>query len=223
MITVYYGRVPAEIDGDAWKFCLEKIEAGRRERLERTQSRVQRLRSLAAGCLLHDALCRELGLLPKEKGAFSIGYREGGKPFLREGEGLFFNLSHSGDYVCCAVGREETGVDIQVHTKVRQSLPERFFTQEDNRRLKEAGTEREALFFRMWSIKESYLKLTGKGIWAGLSSFEIQWEERVIRENGKREAMFAENLSLPGCSLCACFRGSGQTVRWKESGGIFGD
>lgn len=169
MITVYYGRVPAEIDGDAWKFCLEKIEAGRRERLERMQSRVQRLRSLAAGCLLHDALCRELGLLPKEKGAFSIGYREGGKPFLREREGLFFNLSHSGDYVCCAVGREETGVDIQVHTKVRQSLPERFFTQEDNRRLKEAGTEREALFFRMWSIKESYLKLTGKGIWAGLS------------------------------------------------------
>ncbi len=223
MITVYYGRVPAEIDGDAWKFCLEKIEAGRRERLERTQSRVQRLRSLAAGCLLHDALCRELGLLPKEKGAFSIGYREGGKPFLREGEGLFFNLSHSGDYVCCAVGREETGVDIQVHTKVRQSLPERFFTQEDNRRLKEAGMEREALFFRMWSIKESYLKLTGKGIGAGLSSFEIQWEERVIRENGKREAMFAENLSLPGCNLCACFRGPGQTVRWKESGGIFGD
>jgi phosphopantetheinyl transferase len=84
-------------------------------------------------------------------------------------------------------------------------------------------TNGEALFFRMWSIKESYLKLTGKGIWAGLSSFEIQWEERVIRENGKREAMFAENLSLPGCSLCACFRGSGQTVRWKESGGIFGD
>jgi hypothetical protein len=74
MITVYYGRVPAEIDGDAWKFCLEKIEAGRRERLERMQSRVQRLRSLAAGCLLHDALCRELGLLPKEKGQDGESY-----------------------------------------------------------------------------------------------------------------------------------------------------
>ena len=209
--------------GEAWKSCFEKIEAGRRERLVRMQSEGQRRRSLAAGCLLHDALCRELGLLPKEKGAFSIGYREGGKPFLREREGLFFNLSHSGDYVCCAVGREETGVDIQAHTKVRPSLSERFFTQEDNRRLREAGSEREALFFRMWSIKESYLKLTGKGVGAGLSSFEIEWEERAIRENGKREALFEENLTLPGCSLCVCFRGHGQEVRWKESGGIFGD
>lgn len=95
-----------------------------------------------------------------------MGYGEKGKPYLREYP-LFFNLSHSGEYVVCAVSDREIGVDIQKCSDVDVGrIAERFFSKEECKALEGCGTveERRRLFFRLWVRKEAYGKLLGEGI-----------------------------------------------------------
>ena len=54
-----------------------------------------------------------------------------GKPFFRGENMPFFNLSHSGNFVGCALHDREIGLDIQKLTEPRESLIRRVCTQEE--------------------------------------------------------------------------------------------
>ena len=46
-------------------------------------------------------------------GDYTVEYRGNDKPVLRNAKGLYFNISHSGDYVALALSDKEVGCDIQ--------------------------------------------------------------------------------------------------------------
>lgn len=106
-----------------------------------------------------------------------------GKPSFSEEitgkTGIFFNLSHSGNYLAGAFSDREIGLDIQTtsppHSDVLR-IARRFFPL-DEYELLAAIKDREnqlELFFRLWSIKEAYLKYCGCGLRADLNSFLIR-------------------------------------------------
>lgn len=219
MCRVYYTRISPFREEALFQKYLNKVEEGRKNEIMRTRVEETRVRSLAAGSLLYKALCRELSL-PETTPPFLIGKEPGGKPYLQEYPALHFNLSHSGDYVCCALGTEPVGIDIQKHTALRKKVAERFFTKEENRLLEEKeSSERERLFFRIWSIRESYVKLTGKGL-KKFSDFEIDWEQnRIIPFAGKEKespAWFEEKELVPGYACCLCMAKEKQAEKWEE-------
>lgn len=219
MITVYYAKVFPFLKEGTFLLHLEKIEKERRKKIQHMKDQKSICRSLAAGCLLHDALCESRGLSLKTGQAFEIGYEKEGKPYLKEMPDVYFNLSHSGGYVSCAIADVPVGVDIQKKSMVRSRIAERFFTSADNERLSVCSEEeREDLFFRMWSIKESYIKLTGQGMRQGFDSFEIDWSHGRILEKGKDNvsAYFEEQIHLPEYSFCVCSHKPEQEVIWKE-------
>ena len=82
-----------------------------------------------------------------------------GKPFFQGEHMPFFNLSHSGAFVGCALHNREIGLDIQKITVPRDSLIRRVCTQEELASLKSSRD-----FCRIWAMKESAVKLTGEGI-----------------------------------------------------------
>ncbi len=96
----------------------------------------------------------------------SYTYGPQGKPYLAGGP-FFFSLSHSGDYVLCAVSGQEVGADIQ---KMQQAdygkLASRFFAGEECRLLEQCRSEedRRMLFYWLWTRKEALGKLTGRGV-----------------------------------------------------------
>lgn len=219
MINVYYAKVFPFLEENTFLAHLEKMDETRKNKILRIREPLARSRSLAGDWLLQRLLCERWGFTPKELLNLSMEYEEEGKPYLAGRKDICFNISHSGDYACCAMGEMPVGIDLQKKVPVREGLWKRFFTAADNRKLQECGEkEREALFFRMWSIKESYMKLTGKGIKQGLDSFEIDWQQGQIRE--KREdspaAYFTEQDALPEYSFCLCVREEGAKVQWKE-------
>lgn len=126
-----------------------------------------------------------------------LDYGKKGKPYLKEYP-YFFNLSHSGEYVICAVSDQEIGADIQqcVSTDVER-LAGRFFSAEECKVLAEYETERERrrFFFRQWARKEAYGKLIGEGIagtitvnllpGAGGEAKELCWQEWDLSERYK--------------------------------------
>ena len=221
MIKVYYANVASFQNEDAFENYSSKIEEERRNKILRTRNSELRVRSLATGVLLHKVICRWLGQEQENTLAFHIGYEKGGKPYLLDYPQVHYNLSHSGDYVCCAISEQPVGVDIQKHVDYKEAVAARFFSQEDNQLLKECNEqERSKLFFQMWCRKESYGKLTGKGLGQSLDKFEIDWEQDAAIDATSTSmtpaAYYQELDGLQGYSLCVCYEQPEQEIIWEE-------
>ncbi len=98
-----------------------------------------------------------------------------GKPFLAGGPA--FNQSHSGERIMIAVAREgRLGVDIEQTRPVKRllALADKQFAPDEAARL-HAAPERErlALFFRLWTRKEAFVKALGFGLRHPLRSFSV--------------------------------------------------
>lgn len=217
MMKVYYAKISPSSKEDTFFAHTGRIEPERLEAAMNIKNEKVRMRSLVAGLLLHAALCDYLQLPAEETPPFQTACGQWGKPFLTDYPDVHFNLSHSGEYVCCAVAGYEVGTDIQRHQEKVQGIAERFFTKADNRLLEcSSNEERQEIFFRIWSIRESYIKLTGRGIGQGLDSFDIDWENRQIYDQGLPTACFEEYAGIEGYSLCVCTGQEKIEARWES-------
>lgn len=100
-----------------------------------------------------------------------IKTEEKGKPYI-EGAPIFFNISHSGILWVCMVGENECGIDIQVSenmdVKKYEKIIARYFTENEKKFCDKFGTDG---FFRVWSHREAYGKLTGEGFYGKMPDF----------------------------------------------------
>jgi 4'-phosphopantetheinyl transferase len=104
-----------------------------------------------------------------------------GKPFLATSKGrpeLFFNLAHSqemGLFGFSKVG--ELGVDVE---RIKdpydgEKLAGRYFSSQESAYLSSvAEKEKARTFFRLWTLKEAYLKAMGLGFSGGLDTFSVK-------------------------------------------------
>jgi 4'-phosphopantetheinyl transferase len=101
-----------------------------------------------------------------------------GKPYLADPplDALRFNLSHSADLAVVAVAHDrEVGVDVEATRAGRrmEGIAGRWFNPAEAEALAALeGAEQEALFYRLWSRKEAYLKATAEGFVGGLATFD---------------------------------------------------
>ena len=165
MVRVYALNIAPLPDPQENPEILEDLWPERREKALRQRESIKRKQSAGASLLLRWAL-KQRGLESK-----ALRYGDNGKPSV---EGICFSLSHSGDMVICAVGDKPVGCDIERIAQAHEKLAERFFAPaelEYLRSFSDDALNRE--FFRLWTMKESYIKMTGDGLKLPLSSFRI--------------------------------------------------
>ncbi|MFS0655877.1 4'-phosphopantetheinyl transferase family protein [Bacillus sp. 179-C3.3 HS] len=140
------------------------------------QAAAERFRFLidARRTLLGEVLVRHIisdkYAMPIDQIAFET--EENGKPFVSQIDSFHFNLSHSGDWVVCAVDAAPVGIDIEEMKPIDLAIAKRFFSPDEYADLLSQPAEKqEAYFFQLWSMKEAFIKLTGKGLSYDLSSF----------------------------------------------------
>ncbi|RED56621.1 4'-phosphopantetheinyl transferase family protein [Cohnella lupini] len=99
-----------------------------------------------------------------------------GKPFIRNKEQLHFNVSHSGNWVVCAIDNQAVGIDVeQVRPLETEELAMRFFSNEEYQAIVDKPLEqRLESFYDLWTLKESFVKAEGKGLFIPLNSFTIK-------------------------------------------------
>ena len=203
-MKLYYADFSSMNLEELLKEYTDKVDKHRQSKITRTQAPAARVRSLLAGYLLQCAVKDALNI-GKAVLELQYGYSEQGKPYLKDYPQIHFSLSHSGNVVACVVSEQEIGLDVQEHVKVNKRLAERFFTEKENILLKaqpDEGAYRE-LFFRLWSIKESYIKYTGLGMKQGLDTFEIDWENKAVLE--KNASIKGAEKTITDGNLSACF------------------
>ncbi len=168
---------------------LHAVLCGReQEKATRFHREADRNSSIAARGALRILLSGYTGIDASE---IVFEYSENGKPHLvsqaarllpPEQQGrraacdtVDFNVSHSGDWVVLAIGRNRhIGVDVEMIKRGMDVRPiaSRYFTPEEVT-LIEKAKDRPALFFQLWTRKEAYVKAAGSTLFRELSSFAV--------------------------------------------------
>ena len=210
MIHVYIADVRSLPDPKDNPEIMECLTDERKNKILRYVQAKDRKQSLGASLLLKKIL--------EQHGCdiSNITYGSYGKPELSN---IYFNLSHSYDYVVCIVGDKPVGCDIEKIGKVRERIAEYFFAENEVIYLNTfEGKERMHEFYRVWTMKESYLKMTGEGLAYGLKQVECRFEntgtsERIcqnnvsIYRNGEKCNCSIKEYDIPGYKMSICVEG----------------
>lgn len=198
MVHVYITCVLHVPDPKECPEILKDLSPERCDKIHKQKQATKRKQSVGAGMLLKKAL-KMHGVLEN-----SLFIGEHGKP---EAEGIYFNLSHSGDFVACAVSdRYPVGCDIEAVKEMDERVAERFFGSTENEYLNSISEEkRDEEFIRLWTLKESYLKMTGEGLSVPLNDIELTLEgqTRVLRKGVVQPCVFKEYV-VSGYKLAVC-------------------
>jgi 4'-phosphopantetheinyl transferase len=153
-------------------------------------------RSLLAHALLNHALKEEgiiadYPILPVTD--------ERGKPHFYTDDSrtdeIYFSLSHSGRYSVCAIGEYEIGVDIEKIADFKDDISKRFFYPPELKYVHDSNS-----FYRIWTLKEGYLKAVGMGMALALDSFGVT---DLDEETGRCNFVLSDGTlsDLHGCSM----------------------
>ncbi|RAP49833.1 MAG: hypothetical protein BZ136_02760 [Methanosphaera sp. rholeuAM74] len=112
------------------------------------------------------------------------------KPYISNYPDTYFNLSHSGKYVVCAVSDSPVGVDIEYNDPdIDLNIARYYFFNTEYENIIHSDNPSNE-FFKYWVLKESYMKYTGLGFHLNLNSFEIIIEESIRLKGDKDNIKF---------------------------------
>ena len=130
-----------------------------------------------------------------------LGTGENGKPFLKDRPDIHFNISHCSGLVVCAFCEHPVGIDVEQVKPVRESLVKRVLHKDEQQVLRQYGEISDAhvqrLFFRYWTLKESYLKQDGTGLTK--EPREICFSVDLNREKSPECLAASEERKSPEC------------------------
>ena len=136
-----------------------------------------------------------------------IGFIENNKPILKNcPKKLYFNLSHSDEMAMCVISDCEVGCDIQKISEKENlfEIAKRFFHPQEVEMIKNSKIEEKTdLFYRIWVLKESYIKATGKGLQTSLNEFRICLEEnqpKIFFNDALDEKFKFEEIQVEDCN-----------------------
>lgn len=172
--------------------AMEAVSQERRQKAQRLKRPAAQALTVGAEILLIKALGQVYGI----HGSLEIKAGADGKPWLINYPDILFNLSHSADYVVCALGSQPVGVDIQKMATPNLKLARRFFAPSEADWLFSLPAEKQSRgFYDLWALKEAYMKYTGKGFRLPLHAFQLDChnEEAVNSET----AIIIDGKSMP--------------------------
>ena len=191
MVTVYYflkkDGAAADVPPTALKLIPDdelKLILGKTKTETRADTLVGRI-------LLRYILQDRFGISPHDT---VTDISENGKPYLRNHRGICFSISHTKNCVACAVGDAPLGIDIEaICSRDYSRVADRMFT-DDEKTVAVRSTED---FLRIWTMKESFAKMLGEGIFGTSRKFD------VLSGHGTDGAVFVP-LEIPGTAAYLC-------------------
>ena len=205
---VYIADISVLKDASIFEELLKRVPEYRQKKAMSFKFPKGKMQSLGVGLLLKKA-CDDAGLAHADE---RVAYGENGKPYLVDCPEIHFNLSHSGERVMCVVSPFEVGCDVEIIKGDRGRLAERFFKPEESAWIKHFETlelQSEA-FYRLWTLKECYMKVTGRGLSLMPDMFALHVDEHehisLYHDEERPEYAFREIDLRDGYRYAYCIK-----------------
>jgi len=163
---VHIPRVRSRLDVMGSVLCEAELE-----KAARFHGSADRETSIVSRSALRILLSGYSGI-PADKIEFA--YSANGKPAACDSD-LNFNVSHSGDWIVVAIGRDrKIGVDVErIRSDVDIAAISRRYYSSGEREYMDQSEDACTAFFHIWSRKEAYIKARGSALFRELSAFSI--------------------------------------------------
>lgn len=146
---------PEELEAD-----MRVIPEWRRLRAMAIKSHLGRVLSVKAMLLLMKGLHEVYGW----DSCPEFAYGKCGKPYFPERPDIQFNLSHCPCGAMCVIDDRDVGCDIEcISRKANFGIMDRYYNDDEQRRVRNAESPN-LEFLKLWTLKESVCKCTGRGI-----------------------------------------------------------
>ncbi|MGI6787406.1 MAG: 4'-phosphopantetheinyl transferase family protein [Acholeplasmataceae bacterium] len=149
---------------------------------------------------------RLLKILLNEKGVqeFDIKRDLSGKPYL-DNLNIYFNMSHSEEYSTCVISSVEVGIDIEKISSKARNIAKRFLNFEEykNHQNNEYNDEK---LTTLWTIKESYTKLIGRGLTKSFKQLKIVENKDYFEVIDNTENSFAKVFKHDDYIITVCVK-----------------
>jgi 4'-phosphopantetheinyl transferase len=208
---VYIADISALKETSVFERFLGQVPEYRQKKAMSFKFPKGKMQSLGVGLLLQMA-CRDAGFDGADN---HIVYGENGKPYLKDFPEVHFNLSHSGERVMCVISPFEVGCDVEIIKGDRGKLAERFFKPEESAWIKHFETleAQSEAFYRLWTLKECYMKVTGRGLSLMPDMFALHMDElenvTLFHEGKRPEYSFREIDLHDGYRYAYCIKNDG--------------
>jgi len=169
MTTIYYASINEERHALLLKDALPGFPVKYQEKITKF------IRWQDAQLSLLGRLLLEYGLkiIDKQRDVNKINFNASAKPYFAF-DGLYFNISHSGNITICAISDQcEIGIDIELVKEIQIDHYKEQMTQNEWTSISNSEDTNLA-FFDYWTQKEAVLKAHGSGMNIPLKSFEIK-------------------------------------------------
>ncbi|KAI6656465.1 L-aminoadipate-semialdehyde dehydrogenase-phosphopantetheinyl transferase isoform X3 [Oopsacas minuta] len=197
---------------EEWKRAISLISRTELDRISKFVFLDDRKRALVGRLSIRAAICNGLRV-PWDK--IELSRTSKGKPCLTEefiskypnASGYNFNISHQGDYVVLAAeDGSNVGIDVmKIELPRSNKTVEEFFhtmrklfTPSEWSYINSAIDQHMKLtnFYRLWTLKESYLKATGQGISLDLQFLDFSNFSPLTLENVQTSTRVSTYLTL---------------------------
>jgi 4'-phosphopantetheinyl transferase len=160
VINIYYSKISNNIPGILYQEYLTKLPPLLQAKNKKYLKWQDRLLHLFGQLLLLEALTE---FQPGIVNPFDfLYYNTYGRPYVSEL--IDFNISHSGEYVVCAIGQHtRLGIDIEKIKPVAFTDFETVMTSDEWKIIKSSNNQTK-FFFTYWVIKESVIKADSRGL-----------------------------------------------------------
>jgi len=187
MIKLFASNIDG-IDENELGFFLNFVSEQKRKQIQRYKMIKDAKRSLLGELLIRKVV---IDTYHCSNDSITFSFNQYGKPFISNIPNFHFNLSHSGNWVVCAVSTKAIGVDIEEIKEVNYEVAEYCFSKKENSELLNVEEDkRPGYFFMIWTLKESYLKAQGIGIIEDLKSINFEEENNNFITRQKEELFY---------------------------------
>lgn len=194
-----YADITPLLNEENYANAYRLVSKDRQERADRKKFMQNKAEEVAAELLLIEGL-RQIGREPEE---ISYTFGKNGKPYLKGMPDVYFNYSHAGGFVLCAIADCEVGCDIEKIDVCKEDISKRFFHPLEIKAIEEADDKQKA-FTEIWTAKESYLKAIGTGLQTQLNSFSCVFlKGDTARVNGW---MVKRMQAMEGVAVSICIK-----------------
>ena len=172
-------KIPKNIESHLFKQLSNLVSNEKKERMKRLLNSCDVNRTLIGDLLIRSLICQKYKINNEE---IRFIYNEYGKPFVENFSDFHFNLSHSGEWVVCTTANFNVGIDIEKVSEIEAlELANEFFSEEEFYDIYNINPDEQiSYFYDLWTLKESYIKTIGKGLYIPLNSFSIKKESPTL-------------------------------------------
>ena len=137
----------------------DKIPKLKKDKINKLKNYDSKVRSIIGEMILKE-------LLVKNNVSYnSLDYyiNEYGKPYLKDNN-IFFNISHSFDYVITAISNNDIGIDIEKVRETPIKTINQFATEKEKEYILSSNKNIEERIFKIFTLKEAYFKMLGTNL-----------------------------------------------------------